>query len=83
MIAKRLTLELPVELYEFLSRRAVETGGTISGILRGLIEEDRRRGGGEVSRDAGNDPFAVRRGSFKGPVRLSEDHDKELYGGRG
>lgn len=80
MVRKRLTVELPVEQYEFLRTQAIALGNTVSGLIRAIIEERRRqqrRAGGR--RDYRSDPLYRRRGSFAGPSSLSGRHDEYLY----
>ncbi|MBI2466835.1 MAG: hypothetical protein HYV62_03300 [Candidatus Rokubacteria bacterium] len=79
MPAKRLTLELSVDQYEFVRKEAAADGLTVSGFIRALIEE-RRRAPARVREAYSEDPFYRRRGSFKGPRDLSARHDKYLYG---
>lgn len=80
MATKRLTIELPVEQYEFLRRQADTTGTTIAGLIRSLIQDLRVRPPEEARKNYKADPFYTRRGSFDGPADLAEHHDRYLYG---
>lgn len=82
MATKRLTIELPVEQYEFLRKEARTGGTTISGLVRRLIEECRLRLPEEARKNYQTDPLFKRRGSFEGPADLAERHDRYLYGRR-
>jgi hypothetical protein len=79
MATKRLTLELPLDQYEFIRQEAAAEGVTVSGLIRALIEQ-RRTFPTTTRRDFRKDPFYTRRGSFKGPKDLSVNHDRYLYG---
>ncbi len=79
MATRRLTLELSTDQYEFVRKEAVAEGLTVSGLIRGLIDQRRAAPAG-VREDYRDDPFYKRRGSFKGPKDLSVKHDKYLYG---
>jgi hypothetical protein len=76
---KRLTLELPADQYDFLRKEAGARGTTISGLIRKLIEESRRRILQNAFGDA-TDPLIGRKGSFDGPADLAENHDDYAYG---
>lgn len=80
MGVKRLTIELPVEQYEYLQKKAQAGGKTVVGVLRQLIEGDRKPVPRKHSRILKSDPLYRRAGSFDGPQNLSEEHDKYLYG---
>jgi hypothetical protein len=79
MSAKRLTLELSSDQYEFVRQEAAAEGLTVSAFIRSLIEE-RRAAPARVREPYQDDAFFRRRGSFKGPRDLSVKHDKYLYG---
>ncbi|MBI4610736.1 MAG: hypothetical protein HY726_17210 [Candidatus Rokubacteria bacterium] len=79
MANKRLTLELTVDQYEFVRSEAASEGLTVSGFIRGLIDE-RRASPPRLRESYRDDPFYHRRGSFKGPKDLAARHDKYLYG---
>ncbi len=79
MPTKRLTLELPVEQYEFLRKEARSVGSSVAGLIRRLIEDRRNRLVREAVQHEG-DPLYARQGSFDGPADLAEDHDRYLYG---
>jgi len=79
MPSKRLTLELPIDQYEFVQKEAAAEGLTVSGFIRALIDE-RRTSPARLRERYGDDPFYQRRGSFKGPKDLSAKHDRYLYG---
>jgi hypothetical protein len=79
MATKRLTLELPVDQYDFLRREADAGRTTISALIRTLIEESRLRLAKEAGRRA-TDSLSNRSGSFDGPADLAENHDHYLYG---
>ena len=79
MATKRLTLELPVDQYDYLRKEADARRTTVSGLIRKLIEESRFGQIKEaVRREA--DPLYDRRGSFNGPSDLADNHDGYLYG---
>lgn len=80
MAAKRMTLELPVDQYEFVRKQAGANGTTVSGFIRRLIEDCRRRFPQKARGSYKTDPFHLRRGSFDGPGDLAENHDRYLYG---
>ena len=79
MTSKRLTLELPVDQYEFVRKEAAIEGLTVSAFIRALIEQ-RRASPPRLRENFRDDPFYKRRGSFKGPKDLSVKHDRYLYG---
>ncbi len=79
MPTKRLTLELPVEQYEFLRKEARSMGSSVAGLIRRLIEDRRNHLVKEAVQREGDSLYA-RQGSFDGPVDLAEDHDRYLYG---
>jgi hypothetical protein len=80
MPTKRLTIELSSSQYETLQQQARSTGTTISGCIRRLIEDLRTRPPHPSNSKYQEDPFYKRRGSFKGPEHLAEQHDRYLYG---
>lgn len=79
MVAKRLNIELPLDLYEFLRKEAAQRGMTISGLIRQLIEDCRSRPAEDIRKVFHADPFSRRHGSFDGPHDLAEQHDRYLY----
>jgi predicted CopG family antitoxin len=79
MATKRLTIELSVDQYETLQQRAKDSGTSVSGLLRRMIDEFRFRPPAEVRKKYQADPFFNRRGSFDGPKNLAENHDQYLY----
>jgi hypothetical protein len=80
MAIKRLTIELPVDQYEFLRKKAITSGTTVSGLIRKIIDECRLRLPKEARKNYRTDPLYKRRGSFDGPDDLAEHHDQYLYG---
>lgn len=82
MIAKRLTLEVSPDQYQFLRKEADSLGTSISGLMREMLEEHRRRPKKRKREDYKNDPFYKMGGSFEGPGDLSVNHDDYLYGGK-
>ena len=76
---KRLTLELPLDQYDFLRKEAAGMGTTVAGLIRKLIDERRRRLFKEALHHEA-DPLYGRQGSFDGPADLAENHDRYLYG---
>lgn len=80
MATKRLTIELPIDQYEFLRKEATSLGTTIAGLIRSLIEDCRHRLPEEARTAYQTDPLYNRRGSFDGPADLAEHHDRYLYG---
>lgn len=80
MGTRRVSIELPMEQYEFLRKEAVSRGLTISRLLQHLIEAQRGHLSGEITELYQNDPLVRRRGSFDGPANLAEEHDRYLYG---
>ena len=80
MATKRLTIELSIDQYELLRKQANITGTSVSGFIRQLIDEFRRRIPEEVRKNYQNDPLYKMRGSFDGPKDLAENHDHYLYG---
>jgi len=82
MSGKRLTIELPVDQYEFLKKEALTTDTTVVNIIRSLIDDARRQLHKDARKSYAADPFAQRQGSFKGPANLATDHDTYLYGKR-
>lgn len=80
MGVKRLTIELPVEQYDYLQKKAKAGRKTVVGVLRQLIEGDRKPVLRKHSKSLKSDPLYKRAGSFDGPQNLSEEHDKYLYG---
>lgn len=80
MATKRLTIELPIDQYEFLRKQASAAGTTIAGLIRRLIDDCRLRLPEEVRKNYQTDPLYKRRGSFDGPTDLAEHHDHYLYG---
>jgi len=79
LAAKRLTLELSIDQYEFVQKEAAAEGLTVSGFIRTLIDA-RRTSPARLREAYRGDPFYKRGGSFKGPRDLSARHDKYLYG---
>ena len=79
MATKRLTIELSVDQYEILQKKASENNTSVSAIIRRLIEEVRLRPPTEIQKNYKKDPLYKRRGSFEGPADLSENHDRYLY----
>ncbi len=79
MTVKRLTLELPVDQYDFLRKEATTMGTTVAGLIRDLIDERRHRLFREALHQEA-DPLYSRQGSFDGPADLAENHDRYLYG---
>lgn len=79
MATKRLTIELPLDQYEFLLKEAGASGITISGFIRKLIQGSRCRLADEAAKNYQSDPLFRRRGVFDGPEDLSENHDRYLY----
>lgn len=80
MATKRLTIELPIDLYEYLRKEADISRTTVSGLIRKLIDERRLGPSREAHKKYQTDPLYKRRGSFDGPSDLSEHHDRYLYG---
>lgn len=80
MSNKRLTIELPVNQYEFLRKQASTTGTTIAGLIRKLINDCQLRIPEEARKNYQSDSLYKRRGSFDGPADLAEHHDHYLYG---
>jgi len=80
MAVKRLTIELPIDQYEFLRKEADITGTTIAGFIRRLIEDCRGQPPGTAHETYHTDPLSQRQGSFDGPADLAEHHDRYLYG---
>jgi len=80
MGTKRVSIELPMDQYEFLRKEATTRGLTISRLLQQLIEARRGRRSGEIPELYQSDPLFRRRGSFDGPPNLAEEHDRYLYG---
>lgn len=80
MATKRLTVELPIDQYEFLCKQAKIYGTTITGLIRKLINDSRLRIPEEAIKNYQTDPLYKRRGSFDGPADLAEHHDHYLYG---
>jgi hypothetical protein len=54
---KRLTIELPLDQYEFLRRKASSEGTTVSGLIRDLIEERRSHPAVNASKNRKGDSF--------------------------
>ena len=80
MATKRLTIELPIDQYEFHRKEATTAGTTITGLIRKLIEDCRYRFPEEAHANYQTDSLSQRRGSFDGPADLAEHHDRYLYG---
>ncbi len=79
MATKRLTLELPVDQYNFLRKQASTDGTTIAGLIRKLVDDFRLRLPEDAHKNYQTDPLYKRRGSFDGPADLAEHHDRYLY----
>jgi hypothetical protein len=79
MATKRLTIELSIEQYETLQKQAKETGTSVSGFIRRVIDEFRLRPSKDACQNYQADPWYKRRGSFDGPTDLAENHDRYLY----
>ena len=77
MNVKRLTIEIPVDQYEYLRKQAGAERTTVTAVLRRLIDDLRFQ---RVAKSLREDPFLRRRGSFDGPRDLAKDHDHYLYG---
>ena len=80
MAKKRLNIELEIEQYELLRKRASAGGTTVSGVIRELIDDIRNSLAKEAVKDYRSDSWYKRRGSFDGPSNLAEKHDQHLYG---
>lgn len=80
MANKRLTIELPMNQYEFLSKQASTAETTIAGLIRKLIDECQLRIPEEARKNYQTDSLYKRRGSFDGPADLAKHHDHYLYG---
>lgn len=80
MSVKRLTIELPVDQYDYLQKKAKANRKTIVGIIRQLIEGERKQFSLKHSTSLQTDPLYMRTGSFDGPRDLSDEHDNYLYG---
>ena len=77
---KRITIELPLDQYEFLRGQADVEETTLSGLLRKLIDSYRSAVPEQARKNYKADSFYSRRGSFDGPFNLAEKHDAYLYG---
>lgn len=80
MAKKRLNIEIEIEQYELLRKRASAGGTTVSGVIRELIDDIRNSLAKKAVKDYRSDSWYKRRGSFDGPSNLSENHDQHLYG---
>ncbi|MFH0774291.1 MAG: hypothetical protein V2A53_02180 [bacterium] len=78
-LIKRINLEIPGEMYNFLKHQAEIRSVSVSRILKELIEGYRSQESQRV--DVKNDPLFKIGASFEsGLTNLSERHDKYLYG---
>jgi hypothetical protein len=76
---KRLTIELPLDHYDFLRRKALSEGTSVSALIRNLIDECRSHSTSNARKNYKDDSFYSRHGPFNDSADLSERHDAYLY----